>query len=102
MAKINLDDFQGAEADCNAAIQRNPFVVGAYQIRGLARIRQNNYDGAIEDYKTALKYDPENLVLWHNLSLCHMQKEDYGAAKEDLGEIVENSAQIHSCLSDAW
>ena len=81
LAKINLDDFQGAEADCNAAIQRNPFVVGAYQIRGLARIRQNNYDGAIEDYKTALKYDPENLVLWHNLSLCHMQKEDYGAAK---------------------
>ena len=31
LAKINLDDFQGAEADCNAAIQRNPFVVGAYQ-----------------------------------------------------------------------
>ena len=25
LAKINLDDFQGAEADCNAAIQRNPF-----------------------------------------------------------------------------
>ena len=89
LAKINLDDFQGAEADCNAAIQRNPFVVGAYQIRGLARIRQNNYDGAIEDYKTALKYDPENLVLWHNLSLCHMQKEDYGAAKEDLGKLLK-------------
>ena len=65
LAKINLDDYQGAESDCDAAIQRNPFVVGAYQIRGLARIRQNKFDGAIEDYKTALKYDPENLVLWH-------------------------------------
>ena len=73
MAKINLDDFQGAEADCNAAIQRNPFCGRRYQIRGLARIRQNNYDGAIEDYKTALKYDPENLVLWHNLSLPHAE-----------------------------
>ena len=61
LAKINLDDYQGAESDCDAAIQRNPFVVGAYQIRGLARIRQNKFDGAIEDYKTALKYDPENL-----------------------------------------
>ena len=59
LAKINLDDYQGAEADCNEAIKRNPFVVGAYQIRGLARIRQNNFDGAIEDYRTALKYDPE-------------------------------------------
>lgn len=54
LAKINLDDYQGAESDCDAAIQRNPFVVGAYQIRGLARIRQNKFDGAIEDYKTAI------------------------------------------------
>ena len=30
LAKINLDDYQGAESDCDAAIQRNPFVVGAY------------------------------------------------------------------------
>lgn len=88
LAKINLDDYQGAESDCDAAIQRNPFVVGAYQIRGLARIRQNNFDEAIEDYKTAIKYDPENVVLWHNLSLCHIQKEDYEAAKEDLGTLL--------------
>ena len=88
LAKINLDDFQGAEADCDLAIQRNPFVVGAYQIRGLARIRQDKFDGAVEDYKTALKYDPENVVLWHNLSLCHMQKEDFNAAKEDLGKLL--------------
>ena len=88
LAKINLDDFQGAEADCDLAIQRNPFVVGAYQIRGLARIRQDKFDGAIEDYRTALRYDPENVVLWHNLSLCHMQKEDFNSAKEDLGKLL--------------
>lgn len=88
LAKINLDDYQGAEADCDEAIRRNPFVVGAYQVRGLARIRQNNFDGAIEDYRVALKYDPENLVLWHNLTLCHMQKEDYVAAKDDLEKLL--------------
>lgn len=88
LAKINLDDYQGAEADCDEAIRRNPFVVGAYQVRGLARIRQNNFDGAIEDYRMALKYDPENLVLWHNLTLCHMQKEDYTAAKDDLEKLL--------------
>lgn len=88
LAKINLEDFQGAESDCDEAIRRNPFVVGAYQVRGLARIRQEKYEGAIEDYQTALKYDPENLVLWHNLSLCHMQKKDYASAKEDLGKLL--------------
>lgn len=91
LAKINLDDYQGAEADCNEAIKRNPFVVGAYQIRGLARIRQNNFDGAIEDYRMALKYDPENVVLWHNLSLCHIQKKDYKEAMSDLGKLLNIS-----------
>ena len=43
LAKINLDDFQGAESDCSEAIERNPFVVSAYQVRGLARIQQNNF-----------------------------------------------------------
>lgn len=51
LAKINLDDYQGAESDCDAAIQRNPFVVGAYQIRGLARIRQNKFDGRLKIIK---------------------------------------------------
>lgn len=35
-----------------------------------------------------MKYDPENVVLWHNLSLCHMQKEDFSSAKEDLGKLL--------------
>lgn len=31
LAKVNLEDYQGAEADCDEAIKRNPFVVGAYR-----------------------------------------------------------------------
>ena len=46
LAKLNLDDFQGAENDCTEALQRNPFVVSAYQVRGIARIQQKNYAGA--------------------------------------------------------
>ena len=89
LAKINLEDYQGAEDDCDIAIQKNPFVVGAYQVRGLARIRQDKFDEAIEDYRTALKYDPENLVLWHNLTLCHIQKKDYPAANDDLAQLLQ-------------
>src|SRR5574344_611320 len=72
LAKLNLEDYQGAESDCNEAMHRNPFVVGIYQIRGLARIKQNNFDGAIEDYKQALTYAPESLPLWNNLVLCYL------------------------------
>ncbi len=87
VAKLNLDDFQGAEQDCTEAINRNPFVVACYQVRGLARIRQQNYDGAISDYEKALEYEPETIGLWHNLSLCKMQKEDYEGAQEDLDKL---------------
>ena len=69
LAKINLDDFQGAEADCTESIERNPFVANTYQIRGISRIRQENFDGAIADYQKALTIEPENEALWHNLIL---------------------------------
>ena len=45
------------ESDCDEAIQRNPFVVGVYQIRGLARIQQRNFSGAVEDYKQGDRED---------------------------------------------
>ena len=34
LAKMNLDDYPGAERDCSEALERNPFVVNAYQVRG--------------------------------------------------------------------
>lgn len=36
-AKLSLEDFRGAEEDCNMCIERNPFITGAYQVRGIAR-----------------------------------------------------------------
>ena len=91
LAKINLDDFQGAEKDCSEAIERNPFVVNAYQIRGLARIQQNNLSGAVEDYVKALEFDPENVTLWHNLALCRIRQENYEGAKNDLDRLIQIS-----------
>ena len=88
LAKINLDDFQGAENDCTEAIERNPFVVNVYQVRGLARIQQDKLDGAIQDYLTALNLDPENINLWHNLSLCRIRQKDYEQAKNDLDKLI--------------
>lgn len=91
LAKMNLEDFQGAEADCSEAIERNPFVPNAYQIRGISRIRQENFKGAILDYEKALTLDPENVSLWHNLSLCRMQEKDYVQAKADLDTLIRIS-----------
>ena len=91
LAKINLDDFQGAEADCTESIERNPFVANTYQIRGISRIRQDNFDGAIADYQKALTIEPENEALWHNLILCRIQKKDYSTARAELDTLISIS-----------
>ena len=91
LAKINLDDFQGAEADCTESIERNPFVANTYQIRGISRIRQDNFDGAIADYQKALTLESENEALWHNLILCRIQKKDYSTARAELDTLISIS-----------
>lgn len=91
LAKMNLDDFSGAEADCSEAIERNPFVPDAYQVRGISRIHQDNFKDAIRDYEKALKLDPENIGLWHNLALCRLREKDYTAAKADIDTLIRIS-----------
>lgn len=37
IAKLNLEDYLGAEQDATDAIERNPFLTDAYEVRGVAR-----------------------------------------------------------------
>lgn len=46
VAKINLDDFKGAEEDCTLCLQRNPFLTQAYYARGITRQSLEKYDEA--------------------------------------------------------
>ena len=42
VAKLSLEDYKGAEEDCDKCIERNPFIIGAYQVRGIARQNLGN------------------------------------------------------------
>ena len=37
VAKLNLEDYPGAESDATLALDRNPFIVDAWEVRGYAR-----------------------------------------------------------------
>ena len=43
VAKYYLEDYAGCERDCSEALQRNPYVVNIYELRGLSRIQQKKY-----------------------------------------------------------
>ena len=77
MAKFNLDDYQGAEADATLALERNPFLFYAYQCRGAARQSMGNYEGAVADYKEALKVRQEDRQSMMNMGIAYLQEKKY-------------------------
>lgn len=60
IAKLNLDDFKGAEEDCSLAIERNRFKPEPYKVRGYARQQMNMDSLAILDYDKGLEYNPQD------------------------------------------
>jgi len=80
VAKINLEDYSGAESDASLAIERNPFIIDAYQVRGVARQNLHNFKGAIEDYEEGLKLNPEEKNFIINRAVCLAEVKRYDEA----------------------
>ncbi|MDE7153867.1 MAG: tetratricopeptide repeat protein [Muribaculaceae bacterium] len=89
IAKLNLEDFQGAEADATEAIQRNPFITDAYEVRGVARQNMGNYADAVADYDKALELLPFNRGLMLNKALAEQDMEDYEASRNTFSKLLE-------------
>lgn len=78
LAKLNLDDYAGAEADCDLAILNNKFKIDAYKLRGFARQVQGKDSLAIEDYNVGLSYNPtdKNFLFYKAVALTDLEKFD--------------------------
>ena len=88
VAKINLDDFKGAEEDCSLCLQRNPFLTQAYYARGIALQSQERYDEAIADYQKGLEFKPEDRQMLVNMAVAYTQKEDFEGAEKIFDELI--------------
>lgn len=80
VAKINLDDFDGAAADATAAIELNPFITDAYEVRGVALHNRGDARGAISDYRRALQQLPDNRQITYNMAMAMTEVGDYSEA----------------------
>lgn len=90
IAKLNLDDYKGAEEDASAAIERNPFITDAYEVRGVARQNQGKPREAIEDYNQALEQLPENRGLMYNKALAQQESDDLSGASETYESLLKS------------
>lgn len=89
VAKLNLDDYRGAEEDATECILRNPYFNNVFYLRGVVRQNMLNYEGAIADYKEALVHSPSNRELLNNLAIAYVQSEQYEAADSAYNELVK-------------
>lgn len=80
LAKLNLDDFQGAIDDASTAIERNPFITDAYELRAVAYQNLGKPDKAIADYDHVLSMLPENRGILFNKALAQEESKDYDGA----------------------
>lgn len=81
LAKFNLDDFKGAEQDASIAIDHNPFITDAYELRGVTRQNLGMIREAVEDYDKALEMLPENKSVLFNKALALEQIKDFDEAR---------------------
>ena len=73
IAKLNLEDYRGAEEDASKCISINPYLPDAWEVRGVARQNRGLNNGAIADYDQALALMPNNRnILFKFISLSAM------------------------------
>lgn len=90
VAKINLDDYQGAEEDCSLCLSHNPFWGQAYYARGIARQSLGEYALAIEDYTRGLELRPNDRAMLTNRSIAFIQNKDYENAEIAFNELIKS------------
>lgn len=88
IAKIELEDYVGAETDLDVVIERNPFIPMAYYARGFSRKNQERWDEAEQDFAKALEYSPDNAIYTINRVEALRESRRYVEALADIDALL--------------
>lgn len=88
IAKLNLDDLPGAEADASQALKYNRFLTDAWEVRGVARQNMGHNEEAIADYDEALKLLPRNRQMMFNRAIAMTETSDTIGASKAFDELL--------------
>lgn len=96
IAKLNLEDFLGAEEDATLAIERNKFITDAYEVRGVARQNMGKLAEAVEDYSHALEMLPDNRGILFNKALAQEEMKNYADAEKSYEQLLKKHPRFDS------
>ncbi|MDE6397555.1 MAG: hypothetical protein K2K84_09815, partial [Muribaculaceae bacterium] len=89
IAKLNLEDFHGAEEDASKAIELNEFITDAWEVRGVARQNMGDFKGATEDYRHALELLPRNRQMLFNMAAALTELKDFNEADSIYTNLID-------------
>ncbi|MFR9669244.1 MAG: tetratricopeptide repeat protein [Rikenellaceae bacterium] len=89
IAKYNLDDLVGADADLTAAINRNPVFTSAYVNRAITRSRLGNYDDALKDFEEAIELRPDLPSPYYSRGVTRLLNKQYEEAIRDFNQFIK-------------
>ena len=90
IAKLNLEDYRGAEEDASKCISINPYLPDAWEVRGVARQNRGLNNGAIADDDQALALLPNNRNILFNKALAQEDEGLNAQADSTITEILKH------------
>lgn len=102
IAKVNLEDYTGAETDASACLERNALIPKAYLLRGIARQNLGKTDSAMMDYRRGLELTPNDEGMLINLAGVLTDSKQYAEARKGVDQLLHfypKSKQAHIVLS---
>lgn len=94
IAKYNLDDLIGAEADFTIAIDKNPVFTTAYTYRAITRSRLGNYDDALKDFREAIELRPDLPNPYFSRGVTRLLNQQFSDAIEDFDNFIHYEKKV--------
>lgn len=99
IAKMKLDDYRGAEADCSTAIGRSKFMTEAYKLRGFVRQQQGKDSLAIEDYDYGLLHNPTDREFLFYKAVAEINLKRFGSADSTLTRLIVSNPKFYEAVT---
>lgn len=88
IAKYNMDDLLGADADFSRAVELNPVFTGAFYYRAITRSRLGNYDDALNDFQQAIELRPDLPDPYYSRGVTRLLNQQFEDAIADFDKFI--------------
>lgn len=94
VAKYNLEDLLGADADFSQAIHINPVYTLAYQYRAITRARLGNYEDALSDFAEAISLRPDQEGIYFSRGVTLLLSGRFESAIKDFDTFIHYDPKV--------